>query len=52
MNEVTKNLNLAINILNHINVCGKQNLLNLGGVIDLLENTINNINNQENKEIS
>ena len=52
MQEVTKNLNIAINVLNHIDVCGKQNLLNLGGVIDLLENTINTINNQKPEEIS
>ena len=40
MTEVISKINMAIHVLNHIDTCGKQNLLNLGGAIDLLENIV------------
>ena len=40
MTETINKLNMAIHVLNHIDTCGKQNLLNLGGAIDLLENVV------------
>lgn len=40
MTETISKINMAIHVLNHIDTCGKQNLLNLGGAIDLLENVV------------
>lgn len=37
MKEIIKKVDAAIRVLNNIEVKQKQNLLNMGGVIDLLE---------------
>lgn len=37
--NITK-LNTVVYILNHIETSGKQNLLNLGGAIDILEGIV------------
>lgn len=40
MKEVIKKIDAAVRVLNNIEVKQKQNLLNMGGVIDLLESVI------------
>lgn len=40
MNKNVNDLTTAVYVLNHIEVSGKQNLLNLGGAIDLIEGVI------------
>lgn len=37
MKEIIKRIDAAVRVLNNIEVRQKQNLLNMGGVIDLLE---------------
>lgn len=44
MTEVITKINMAIQVLNHINTSGKQNLLNLGGAIGLLEEVAEELN--------
>ncbi|MCM1221471.1 MAG: hypothetical protein NC548_44030 [Lachnospiraceae bacterium] len=43
MNENIKKLNTVLFVLNQIGVNGKQNLLNLGGAIDMIEGVINDL---------
>lgn len=43
MDENIKKLNTVVLVLNQIGVNGKQNLLNLGGAIDLIENVISDL---------
>ena len=40
MKEIIKKIDAAVRVLNNIEVKQKQNLLNMGGVIDLLESVI------------
>ena len=40
MKEIIKKIDAAVRVLNNIEVKQKQNLLNMGGVIDLLESGI------------
>ena len=40
MKEIIKRIDAAVRVLNNIEVKQKQNLLNMGGVIDLLEGVI------------
>ena len=40
MKEIIKKIDAAVRVLNNIEVKQKQNLLNMGGVIDLLEGVI------------
>lgn len=40
MKEIIKRIDTAVRVLNNIEVKQKQNLLNMGGVIDLLEGVI------------
>lgn len=47
MNEVMTKVNMAIQVLNHIETSGKQNLLNLGGAIDLLETVVATLGEME-----
>lgn len=50
MTEVITKINMAIQVLNHINTSGKQNLLNLGGAIGLLEEVAGDLGKQINAE--
>ena len=43
MKEVIKKIDAAVRVLNNIEVKQKQNLLNMGGVIDLLESVIGDL---------
>ena len=40
MKEIIKKIDAAVRVLNNIEVKQKQNLLNMGGAIDLLESVI------------
>lgn len=42
--QITQNLLSVINVLNMIEVKGKQNLLNLGGCISILDDIIRELN--------
>ena len=50
MKEIIKKIDAAVRVLNNIEVKQKQNLLNMGGVIDLLESVIEATLNNENAE--
>lgn len=43
MDEIINRLSKAVFVLNHIDTAGKQNLLNLGGAIDLIEDVIKSL---------
>lgn len=43
MKEVIKKIDAAVRVLNNIEVKQKQNLLNMGGVIDLLGSVIGDL---------
>jgi len=43
MNEIINTIAMAINALNNIEVKGKQNCVNLCGVIDILENVLKSL---------
>lgn len=43
MKEIIKKIDAAVRVLNNIEVKQKQNLLNMGGVIDLLESVIGDL---------
>lgn len=40
MTEIINQLTQVIRALSNVETCGKQNLLNLGGSIDILENVV------------
>lgn len=50
MNDVINKLNTVVFVLNQIGVNGKQNLLNLGGAIDMIESAINDLTTAEHKD--
>ena len=50
MNDVINKLSTVVLVLNQIGVNGKQNLLNLGGAIDMIESTINDLTAAEHTE--
>lgn len=43
MNENINKLSTAVYVLNHIETAGKQNLLNLGGAIGIIEEVIESL---------
>ena len=43
MNENIEKLNMAIVVMNSINVCGKMNMRNLSGAIEIVETVVNNL---------
>lgn len=50
MNEMINKLIAVVNALNHISTAGKQNLLNLGAAIEILEGIIADANNFSDEE--
>ena len=50
MKEVIKKIDAAVRVLNNIEVKQKQNLLNMGGVIDLLESVIGDLQKMDIEE--
>lgn len=41
--NIVQNINAVINALNNVTVCGKQNLYNLSGSINILEDIVSYI---------
>ena len=50
MNDVINKLSTVVLVLNQIGVNGKLNLLNLGGAIDMIDSTINDLTAAEHTE--
>ena len=48
MDEIKKRILSVINVLNQIDVCGKQNLINLYGSIEILEDSLHQLENLDN----